>query len=139
MDLQQPVSTIMSTDLKTVHPNDNIALVDELFKKNRIHHLPVIGEDDEIVGIISKSDFLYLIRGFTQNEVDRFREAAMRRAFKVHEIMADHVETILENEPIKKAVSVLAENRFRALPVINRTGKLVGIVTTHDLIDMLNT
>lgn len=128
----------MSTDLKIVHPDDSIAVVDELFGKYRIHHLPVIGDDSDVVGIISKSDFLYLIRGFTQNKVDRFRDEAMKRAFKVHEIMEVKVETILEHEPIRKVVSILAENRFRAMPVIDKAGHLVGIVTTHDLINLLN-
>lgn len=137
MDLQAPVTKIMSTNLRTAGPNDPVLVIDEIFKKNRIHHVPVT-EDGKVVGIISKSDFLYLLRGFTQNAVDSFRETAKLRAFKVHEIMEKHVETIGDDTTIKKVVEILAENRFRCLPVVDSEQNLIGIVTTHDIIDMVN-
>ena len=138
MDLSAPVSTITSTDLKHVGPDDAIASVDKIFQEYRIHHIPVINDDRNVVGVISKSDFLYLLRGFTDNETDRFRKQAMLRAFKVNEIMTKEVVTIKTTDPIKKAVALLAENRFRALPVIDEASVIRGIVTTHDIIDMVN-
>lgn len=138
MNLSAPVSTIMSTDLKCVNADDAVAKVDEIFHQHRIHHIPVINEDNLVIGVISKSDFLYLLRGFTDNETDRFRKQAMLRAFKVPEIMTESPITISSEETIKTAVAILAENRFRALPVVDGKKKLVGIVTTHDIIDMVN-
>lgn len=136
MDLQAPITKIMSTNLRTVSPSDPVLMVDEIFKKNRIHHVPVT-EDGKVVGIISKSDFLYLLRGFTQNAVDSFRETAKLRAFKVHEIMEKNVETIGDKATIQRVVEILGENRFRCLPVVDDEHNLVGIVTTHDVIDMV--
>lgn len=138
MDLSAPVSTIMSTDLKTVEPDDPVSMVDQIFQEHRIHHIPVVNKDNHIVGVISKSDFLYLLRGFTENETDRFRKQAMLRGFKSHEIMTKDPVTILTTDSIKKAVAMLAENRFRALPVIDDEDLLKGIVTTHDIVDMVN-
>lgn len=137
MDLQAPVSSIMTPDPHRVHPEDAVAALHRIFKEHRLHHVPVIGEKDEVVGIISKSDFLYLLRGFTAHETDRFREEAMLRAFKVQEIMQSEVVTIRDDAPIIEAVNILSENRFRSLPVVDAEGGLVGIVTTHDIIDMV--
>jgi len=138
MDLSAPVSTIMSTDLKCLAPNDPVARVDELFKEYRIHHIPIVSSDNNIVGVISKSDFLFLLRGFTDNDTDRFRKQAMLRAFKVDEIMTREVTTIHVDDTIKKAVEILAENRFRSLPVIDDKGGIRGIITTHDIVDLVN-
>ncbi len=138
MDLSAPVSTIMSTDLKCVAPTDPVARIDELFKEYRIHHVPVVSKDNNILGVISKSDFLFLLRGFTDNDTDRFRKQAMLRAFKVAEIMTKEVTTIHVDDTIKKAVEILAENRFRSLPVIDDEGVIRGIVTTHDIVDLVN-
>ena len=138
MDLNAPVSTIMSTELKSVAPDDPVARIDELFREHRIHHVPVVSKDENVLGVISKSDFLYLLRGFTDNETDRFRKQAMLRAFKVEEIMTKEVTTIHQDTPIKKAVELLAENRFRSLPVIDDQGIIRGIVTTHDIVDLVN-
>ena len=138
MDLNASVSTIMTTDVKIAGPDDATSILDELFRQYRIHHVPIVDEDGTVLGIVSKSDFLYLLRSFGSHESDRFREAAKLRAFKVKEIMVKQVETIGEDEPIKKAVELLAQNRFRCLPVINTDKKIVGIVTTHDIIDLVN-
>jgi acetoin utilization protein AcuB len=138
MDIQAPVSTIMTTNLHTAQPEDPIAVLDQLFKEHRIHHVPIVDENGKVAGIISKSDFLYFLRGFAVQEIDRFREEAKLRAFKIQEIMRPEVTTIHEEASIKDAVALLAENRFRSLPVVDATGSLVGIVTTHDIVDMVN-
>ena len=138
MDLKAPVSSIMTTDLKTAGPDDATTVLDEIFQQNRFHHVPIVNDEKRVVGIISKSDFLYLLRGYTVHETDRFRESAKLRGFKVKEIMHEQVVTIPEDAPIREVVAILAENRFRALPVVNSKSELVGIVTTHDIIDMVN-
>lgn len=137
MNLQASVSTIMTAPLYTASPSDPVAVLDKIFKEHRIHHVPVI-EEGKVVGIISKSDFLFLLRGFTQNAVDSFRETAKLQAFKVNEIMQQEVVTLRRTDTIKRAVEILAENRFRCLPVVDEHENLTGIITTHDIIDMVN-
>ncbi|MCB0556866.1 MAG: CBS domain-containing protein [Phaeodactylibacter sp.] len=138
MDLNASVSTIMTTDVKIAGPDDATSVLDELFRQHRIHHVPIVEEEGTVLGIVSKSDFLYLLRSFGAHESDRFREAAKLRAFKVKEIMVKQVETIHEDEPIKKAVALFSQNRFRCLPVVNAEDHLVGIITTQDIIQMVN-
>ena len=138
MVLNAPISTIMSTELKTVAPDSPATEIDTLFKENRIHHIPVIDEQRKVVGIVGKSDFLYLLRGYTSHETDRFRETAKLRAFKAMEIMEEEVETLSETAPIKEAVRLLAENRYQALPILGEEGSISGIVTTHDILDLVN-
>ncbi len=127
----------MSPNPRCVLPSDEVGKVDNLFREHRIHHVPVVNDENKVVGIVSKSDFLYLLRGFTAGETDRFREQALLRAFKVHEIMSKEVVTIRAEEPIRKAVEMLAENRFRGMPVVDDEDVIVGIVTTHDIVDMV--
>jgi len=124
----------MSTDLKTAKPTDAVAVVDNYFKENRIHHVPVVNEDEEVVGVVSKSDFLYLLRGFTENDVDVFVREAKLRSFKVHEIMAKEIEVLAETADVRSAVSLLAQNRFRSIPVVDKNNKLVGLVTPVDIL-----
>lgn len=138
MDLNAAISTVMTSNPLTVGPDSAATELDTLFKENRIHHVPVIDDNDNVVGIVSKSDFLYLLRGYTAHQSDRFREAAKLRSFKAMEIMEEEVETIQETAQLREAVRLLAENRYRALPVVNDKGNLVGIITTHDIINLVN-
>jgi len=134
MDLTKSIKHIMSTELKTAKSSDPVAVVDGYFKENRIHHIPVIDEEQAVVGMVSKSDFLYLLRGFTENDVDVFLREAKLRSFKVEEIMAQPIEVLPETADVKAAVSLLAQNRFRSVPVVDENNKLVGLVTPIDIL-----
>lgn len=134
MDLTKSIKHIMSTELKTAKATDPVAVVDGYFKENRIHHVPVVDEEQEVVGMVSKSDFLYLLRGYTENDVDVFLREAKLRSFKVEEIMAKAIEVLPETADVKAAVSLLAQNRFRSVPVVDENNKLVGLVTPIDIL-----
>ena len=138
MDFSASISTIMSTNLITAKATDPTAKANEIFQENRIHHIPVIDDEGEVVGVVSKSDFLYLLKGFTENKVDTFVRAAKLRSFKMGEIMEDTVETLPSSASIKDAISVLAQNRFRSLPIVDENNKLVGIVTPNDILKYID-
>ena len=53
---------IMSTDLKTVAPTDSLAAVRAIMHDNRIHHVPVVDEDDDLVGLVTLTDVLAATR-----------------------------------------------------------------------------
>ncbi len=138
MDFSIGITSIMSTDLQTASASDPVAHLDEIFKEHRIHHVPVIDEESELVGVVSKSDFLYLLKGFTDNKVDTFIRAAKLRSFKVGEIMEDEVESIPSTSTVRDAVAKLAENRYRCLPIVDANKKLIGIVTPNDILKYID-
>lgn len=134
MDLTKSIKSIMSTDLKTAQPTDPVSIIDDYFKEYRIHHVPVVNDDHEVLGVVSKSDFLYLLRGFTDNDVDIFVRQAKLRSFKVAEIMAEEVEVLPDSAKVSVAISLLAQNRFRCVPVVDENNKLAGLVTPIDIL-----
>ncbi len=136
MDIQAPVSSIMSTDLKYVGPSDDLMTVKNIFDENDFHHIPVV-EDGQIIGIISKSDYLFFLRGYTTSDIDRFIEAAKLRAFKVKEVMKEEVVMLSPEDSVKKALDLFEENRFHCIPIVEK-GELKGIVTPLDVIKALN-
>ena len=86
MNVLAPIKTIMTTNLITVNPGDKLTKVKEIFDENNIHHIPVV-RFKEMVGLISKSDFNYFLRGFSRNEEDRFINYARLRAYTAEDIM----------------------------------------------------
>lgn len=135
MNVLAPVKSIMSTKLVTVNPADKLTVVKEIFEEHPIHHIPVV-RFKEIVGIISKSDFLHFLRGFSRNEEDRFVNYARLRAYTAEDIMTKGLAKLSSEERINVALDVFLTNRFHAIPVVDN-GDLVGIVTTFDIIKAL--
>lgn len=56
MNLLAPISTIMTTKLITLSPDDDLTKLEDVFKENKIHHVPIV-DKGELVGIISKQDY----------------------------------------------------------------------------------
>jgi len=137
MNVLAPVKTLMTTDLITVNPEDKLMKVKEIFEKNKIHHIPVVSYK-QMVGLISKTDFIYFMRGFSRSEEDRFVNEARLRAYKAEDIMTKGLAKLSPNQRINVALDIFLENRFHAIPVVEEAGgELVGIITTFDIIKAL--
>ena len=68
MNTLAPVSSIMSTELITVNPKDPLIDVKNIFDQNNIHHVPVV-RFKKIVGIVSKTDLMYFLKGIRKRSV----------------------------------------------------------------------
>ncbi len=135
MNVLAPIKTIMSSDLITVNPADKLTLVKEIFDEHNIHHIPVV-RFKELVGIISKTDFLHFLRGFSPNDEDRFVNYARLRAYTAEEIMTKGLAKLDPDDRINVALEIFLVNRFHAIPVV-KNDELVGILTTYDIIKTL--
>ena len=137
MNTQLPISTIMTTAVLTLGPKDLMRDVEDIFRKNTIHHIPVVEENGKLAGIISQTDFYKIQHGMTlfkSKNVESFNSTLMG-SLLVEEVMTKQVAALHFNEPINVAVGIFQENLFHALPVVDDNHKLVGILTTHDLLN----
>lgn len=135
MNVLAPVKTLMSTKLITVNPKDKLTVIKEVFEKNNIHHVPVV-RYKELVGLISKTDFLHFLRGFNRNEEDRFVNEARLRAYSAEDIMTSGIAKVAPTDRLNVVLDIFLANRFHAVPVVEGE-ELVGIITTFDIIKAL--
>jgi len=135
IDLQNAVKELMTKDLITVSENTPLSEVADIFKKNRVHHIPVV-DFNTIVGIISSSDFLSFKGGL--NSVESKYESFRLRKHHARDIMTTGLAKLDSQDKIGVAVKIFEENLFHAIP-IEENNKLVGILTTYDLIKGLST
>ncbi|HOY18881.1 MAG TPA: CBS domain-containing protein [Haliscomenobacter sp.] len=137
MNVLAPVKSIMSTHLITVAPSDKLSLVKDIFDDHNIHHIPVV-RYKELIGIISKTDFMHFLQGFSPNEEDRFVNYARLRSYAAEEIMTKGLAKLNPDDRINVALEIFLVNRFHAIPVVEND-ELVGILTTYDIIKALAT
>ena len=135
MNLLAPISSIMSTDLVTISPNDNMKKVEQLFQENKIHHLPVLS-DGKLVGMVSKSDYLFFKRGFNDQTTDQRLDLFRLKVWKVSDVMTTRLAKMEPDDRINVALEVFKENIFHAIPIVEND-ELVGMVTTLDIINHL--
>ena len=131
------IKEIMTREVITVSPTDNMTVVDEIFKKNNIHHVPVIDKNGKVVGLISSTDYNKLQNTFTFfiNDKSEAYNKAIMRSLLVEDVMTKHIATLQNDSTVMVAAGIFNENLFHAIPVVDKQGKLEGIVTTFDLLN----
>lgn len=133
MNLKAPVSSLMSANLITVSATDKLQIAKDIFTEKSLHHLPVIDEEDKLVGILSKTDYLYFIRPLDKDSNEPYLNEIRLKNYTIGEAMTSRVVSISPNDSIAAALEILTENIFHALPVLDGEN-LVGILTTHDIL-----
>lgn len=120
------VGQMMSTQLLTVRPEDLVDLAAAMMDWERIRHVPVEDDEGRLVGIVSHRALLRLVvRG---NGTDG-EEVAVR------DIMRRDPVSVTPSTPTLEAIKLMRDKAVGSLPVVE-DGKLVGIVTEHDIIDV---
>ncbi len=110
------VGEIMTRNLLTARPDQSVLEVVQLLAKNRITGLPVVDDDDRLIGVVSESDIIG------------------KAGETVADIMTHGSWTVTEDTPLGEAAEILLRRRIRRLPVVRGDNELVGLVSRGDLI-----
>jgi len=135
MKKRVPVSNIMTTNLVLLNLNDTLEKAEELFKKHNIRHIPVVN-NNSIEGILSYTDLLRISFADAVYEEEDHVDTIVYNMFSLQQVMVKNVTRVKTSDSIYEVAQILAKENFHALPV-EENGKLVGIVTTTDLINYL--
>jgi acetoin utilization protein AcuB len=130
-----PLQEIMTTKLVTLHPKDKMIRVKETFEDFNIHHLP-IAVAGEVVGVISKSDYL-LLTNMSNNSYDKFIQEKIFITHTVDEFMKKEVYCLTAVDTIGDAIDIFLKNHISCLPIVSGK-KLVGIITPYDILKVID-
>ena len=135
MKKRTPVSAIMTKEVITLDSKDDLRTAEKLFKSEKIRHIPVVS-GSEIKGMLSYTDLLRIsfADGIDEDETDV--ETTVYNMFSIEQVMAKNLVKVSPSATIKEVAEILAKKEFHAIPVVDNN-KLVGIVTTTDLIKFL--
>lgn len=133
MKKRMPVSKIMSSDILSVNLTQSLREVDAIISDQHIRHVPVVS-GDKIIGMLSKTDLQKI--SFVNTIDGDGLTTAMYDNLSIDQVMTKNVTTVEQQDTILDVATILSKNEFHALPVTDN-GKLVGIVTTTDLVKFL--
>lgn len=126
------VSDWMTRKIVAVHEDDTIARLLEIMQELRIRHLPVVGEDDRLVGMVTQRDLLHASSSFlSDRESDRNQ---LIGTAKVGVVMQHEMITASPDDHLAEAGRTLLEAKLGCIPVVEADGKLVGLLTEADFI-----
>ena len=132
--VMKTLAQVMKAPVITVKAQDNAIDLCDLARKHQISHFPVV-ENDKLVGIVTDrtireattSPRIYQLLLDLLATVDRVR---------IEEIINPNVITAPPDMPLPEAAKLMLERKIGCLPVV-KDGKLIGIVTTSDVLGAL--
>lgn len=122
---------VMTSPVITIDVTSSMAEAWKLFHQRRFRHVPVVTNEERIVGILSDRDLWREAAGIhkhpTAASVDLSR-------LTVLDIMTDRVLTAHPDTEIRTIAQVLFEERIGAMPIVNDAGFPLGIMTRSDIL-----
>jgi CBS domain-containing membrane protein len=114
------LSEIMTTELITLGPDEPVAEAGRVMYENRIRHLPIVGKNQELLGLISQRDLL------ASASSDNMPEST-------GDLMRKKIHTVTEDTDLRGAALTMQRYKIGCLPVIT-DNKIVGIITDTDYV-----
>ena len=139
---------IMTTDVIVANKNDSIANVAKMLIKEKIGGLPVVDEENRVVGIISETDImkkeshvdspkmLNFLQGIIfLDDMKKFEdELRAIAAYKVEDLMSKDIITVDENDTFDYVANVMINKSVNRVPVVDKEKFLKGIICRYDII-----
>lgn len=116
------VHTIMTKNPICLNVKDNLGKVSQIFENSRIHHLPVVNDEGELVGLVTTYDLWKL---------NKSHESYSN--VSVAEVMSRKIAKVNGDDKVGTAAELFLDKRIHALPVVSNN-KLIGIVTSFDVL-----
>ena len=116
---EEQLALLVQKDWPTTVKTGNIEDVARLFVEGDIHHMPVVSKK-KVVGMLTPADFLEAVQ---KKSVDT----------PVSELTRSPCVPVYEKTPLKVALEIIKVAKVFALPVLDKTGKLTGIITDRDI------
>ncbi|MBC7107683.1 MAG: CBS domain-containing protein [Methanomassiliicoccales archaeon] len=116
---EEQLALIMNRDPPVIGPKDNVKKAAELFITKQVRHLPVVDEA-KLIGIVTPTDLLSVVEKVATN-------------IPVEKVIRSPCVPIYQDAPLAVALVTFKVSKASALPVLDDTGRLVGILTDRDI------
>lgn len=113
-----PVQSVMTRNLITVPVGTSLKDAQAIMKEKRIRHLPVVGANKEIVGILSP----------------RHIQSADLENTAVEACMSTSLEFVAQDVPLRQAILLMLQKQLDSLFIVDETTRAIGLVTKDDLL-----
>jgi len=125
------VKDLMRSSVVTLGADDNLSVADDVMTMGRIRHLPVVDGRRRVVGLVTQRDLykaaISSVLGFT-----KAKEREWLGKIKVSDAMTKKVTTIDTEAGVTDAVDKMLSKKVGCLPVTDKDGCLVGLLTESD-------
>ncbi len=133
------VADVMTTRVIAVKRNADFKQIARVLREFRVSACPVINDAGQVVGVVSEADLLYktadcdLPAGLIRLRW-KLGEESKITAVTAQQLMTSPAVTIQPDAPVQVAARIMRDRQVKRLPVVGKSGELIGIVTRADVL-----
>jgi CBS domain-containing protein len=140
------VSEVMTRKVVTLTDTMPVAEAWEIMLKNLLKALPVLDSQGGLVGVLTDQDLLdragleqrlSVVERLDENLLQSELTSLQSSPLKVADVMTSPAITVLESDSLGGATACMSEHRIKRLPVLNWSGKLVGVLSRVDILNQV--
>ncbi len=132
----------MSAPAQTIRQDMPFQDAVKLMREKGYRRLPVVNEQNELIGIISERDLLHAAPS-PATSLSIWEMNYLLWKLKIEELMTRKVISVSPDMPIEEAAHLMVTNKIGGLPVVDDTNHVVGVITETDIfktfVEMLGT
>jgi CBS domain-containing protein len=136
MRRDEAVTRIMTETVVVIEADRPVSEALDCFKQYGIHHLPVV-RDGQLAGMLSSADLMKLEHFLPRERAAVDSLAFLDERFKLEQLMRAPVVKLTVRATVAEAAEMLVASGVHALPVVDDAERVVGIVSSSDLIQSL--
>jgi len=126
------VKDIMTTTLYTLKATDSIDMARRLMAERAVRHIPIVDDQDHLVGLVSQRDVLAASLSALAN-INEAERQAFNASTSLQSLMTQAPSVIPETMSLREAALHMQAHKYGCLPVV-RQGRLIGMVTDSDFV-----
>ena len=131
--LAKPVSEMMTTNLLTCTPEDEVDNVWRLMQNKSLAGLPVVAKN-KLVGIVTQKD---LLESGTLMPTFESHKGRFKASTKISAVMKTNVIAVQPSVKAIRVAKVMVSKDIGRVPVIDKDGRLIGIVDREDIAKLI--
>jgi acetoin utilization protein AcuB len=128
------ISKVMTRNVVTIDKDADISEAQEKMSKHLFRHLPVVDENNHLIGIVTDRDIRSVLPSSRLAQENSPEEWKSVLKCQIKDIMTKNPVTISPLDTIQDALFLFHKKHFGALPVVVEQQKLIGIISVRDLL-----
>jgi CBS domain-containing protein len=122
------LNDVMTKNPKTCAPTDFVHQAAQLMKSEDVGPIPIVGDNGKLEGIITDRDIVLKV----------VAEGRDPKTTKLADVMSTDLITCASDGDIEATLDLMEDNQIRRIPVVDASGRLVGIISQADIATRLD-